>query len=159
MTCKTLIQKNALVFEEANSLYAELVKLPWKDAVRSRNGFTRLAHQLDLESKQGEKILGIIKDVLVQMKTQHPRLANYAVFGVYINYYRDGNMYTPQHSHKGTHQLVISLGVPRTLLVGKKSIKMENGDAVLFGSSTHGVPKEVSNGGRISIATFMAPLD
>jgi hypothetical protein len=145
MTCKTLIQKNALVFEEANSLYAELVKLPWKDAVRSRNGFTRLAHQLDLESKQGEKILGIIKDVLV--------------LGVYINYYRDGNMYTPQHSHKGTHQLVISLGVPRTLLVGKKSIKMENGDAVLFGSSTHGVPKEVSNGGRISIATFMAPLD
>ena len=168
MARRTLIQKNALLSEEANILYAQLVDLPWKDGIKSRTGsrvrssehtgFTRLAHQLDMESKQGEMILDIIKDVLLQMKTQDPKLPNYAVFGVYINYYRDGNMYTPQHSHKGTHQLVISLGATRTLTIAKRAISMENGDAILFGSSIHGVPKEQSLGGRISIATFMAPL-
>jgi len=158
MSDRTLIQKNSLLSEEANALYADLINLPWKGGIRSRRGFTRLAHQLDLESKQGEMVMSVVKDVLMQMKTQDPKLPNYAVFGVYINYYQDGNMYTPQHSHKGTHQLVISLGAKRTLLVDKKAIKMENGDAILFGSNIHGVPKEPCLGGRISIATFMCPL-
>lgn len=158
MSCRTLIQKNALLSKEADELYKDLITLPWEAGIRSRNGFTRLAHQLDLDSKQGEKILEIVKDVLMQMKTQKSDLPNYAIFGVYINYYRDGTMYTPQHSHKGTHQLVISLGATRTLLIGKKQIRTSNGDAVLFGSSMHGVPKEPCDKGRISIATFMMPV-
>jgi hypothetical protein len=158
MARRTLIAKNALLEKEANNLYAQLVDLSWKEGIRSRSGFTRLAHQLDTESKQGQMILNIVKDVLLQMKTQDSKLPNYAVYGVYINFYRDGNMYTPSHSHKGTHQLVISLGATRTLNIAKKAISMETGDAVLFGSSVHGVPKEPCNGGRISIATFMIPI-
>jgi hypothetical protein len=75
---------------------------------------------------------------------------------IYLNYYENGEMWTPNHSHSGTHQLVISLGCPRTLQVTKKDYRMENGDAILFGSAIHGVPKEVNvKKGRISIATFM----
>lgn len=79
--------------------------------------------------------------------------------GVYLNYYRNGEMWTPNHSRPGTHQLVISLGATRTLEVTKKKIPMKNGDAILFGSATHGVPKEPEiTTGRISIATFMRPV-
>ena len=67
-------------------------------------------------------------------------------------------MWTPNHSHKDTHQLVVSLGVTRTLQVGEKKYSMVNGSAIIFGSSIHGVPKdETVTGGRISIATFMVP--
>jgi hypothetical protein len=67
-------------------------------------------------------------------------------------------MYTPNHAHKGTHQLIISLGCPRTLQLGKKEFIMENGDAIIFGGSSHGIPRDNSVTGRISIATFMKPL-
>jgi hypothetical protein len=78
---------------------------------------------------------------------------------IYLNYYENGEIWTtdhPNHSHSGTHQLVISLGCPRTLQVTKKDYRMENGDAILFGSAIHGVPKEVNvKEERIGIATFM----
>ena len=33
---------------------------------------------------------------------------------------------------------------------------MKNGDAIIFGSGVHGVPKELTSEGRISIAFFIA---
>jgi hypothetical protein len=81
----------------------------------------------------------------------------YLIQGIYLNYYENGDHHTPNHSHKGTHQLVISLGQTRTLNVGGKDYSMENGDAIIFGGSVHGVPKDNSVNGRISIATFMVP--
>ena len=36
---------------------------------------------------------------------------------------------------------------------------MENVDAIIFGSSTHGIPKNNSVNGRISSATFMIRKD
>lgn len=66
-------------------------------------------------------------------------------------------MYTPNHSHRGTHQLVLSLGGERTLNVGKTEYVMRGGDAIIFGSSVHGVKKEPGAEPRISIATFMVP--
>ena len=82
----------------------------------------------------------------------------FIIMGIYINYYENGEMYAPNHSHKETYQFILSLGVTRTLNVGKKSYLMKNGDGIIFGSSIHGVPKDSSvNNGRISIATFMVP--
>ena len=74
---------------------------------------------------------------------------------IYLNYYKDGNDYTPAHSHKDSNQIVISLGAVRTLKIGNKEIEMENGSAVIFGTSVHSVPKEENvKRGRISIALF-----
>jgi uncharacterized protein YjlB len=82
----------------------------------------------------------------------------YFILGLYLNFYENGEMWTPNHSHSGTHQLVVSLGQKRTLQVGKKNYEMTNGSAIIFGSSTHGVPKDDSVDSRISIATFMVPI-
>lgn len=156
--CKTIIRKNSIKEDVATSYYNRLLKLPWREGIRSKKGFTRLAHNLDLNSPLGEEILALVTEILREMKKTNPNMPNYAVFGIYINYYRDGDMYTPNHSHKGTHQMVISFGAIRTLTIGKKNVRMENGDAILFGSSIHGVPREEADGGRISVATFMAPI-
>jgi len=78
---------------------------------------------------------------------------------MYVNYYENGKMYTPMHTHKGTKQLVLSLGESRDLIIGKKTFTMKNGDAIIFGSSPHGVPVSDTKKGRISIATFMIPSD
>lgn len=155
---KTVILKNAVDKDTSDKLYKRMVNLPWKGGVRSRSGFTRLAHSLDLDSSFGEEIMGLITEILHNMKRIDSTIPNYAILGVYINYYRNGQMYTPNHSHKGTHQLVVSFGATRTLTIGKKSIRMEKGDSVLFGSASHGVPLEECDEGRISIATFMVPM-
>lgn len=120
----------------------------WEEGVKSKHGFTRLAKSISLS--EYPELASVIADVLGE------KYKEYIIHGVYLNYYMNGDMYTPNHSHPQTHQLVISLGGTRTFTIGKKNFRMKSGDAILFGSSTHGVPKEEGASGRISIATFMS---
>ena len=125
--------------------------MEWEDGPRSRKGYTRKAKPLNIGDIEEVDI--VIMDSLTKVSK-----ISYEIHGIYLNYYEDGNMWTPNHSHPGTHQLVVSLGATRTLTVGKKKYQMDNGDTVLFGSAIHGVPKDESvKHGRISIATFMTP--
>jgi hypothetical protein len=79
------------------------------------------------------------------------------ILGIYLNYYINGQDFCPNHSHPGSIQLVISLGATRRLNVGKKAYDMKSGDAIIFGSSTHGIPIEPEvKDGRISIAVFIS---
>lgn len=134
-----------------NSLRDEI---KWEDGIRSRNGFTRKAFPVPADSPLMEELMVYITTVLEKMQT-----CNYVMLGIYLNYYQNGEMYTPSHKHPGTHQLVISLGTTRTLKVGSKNYRMKNGDAILFDSQLHSVPKEPTVvDGRISIATFMIPI-
>ncbi len=148
--------ENVLDDDSATALYMHLKdNIAWSDGVRTRNGgFTRKAFLIEptyLEYYQEVKH-AIIKAIHAMEIVTEP----ITVGLIYLNYYRDGNDYTPLHSHADSKQLVISLGHPRTLSIGKKFIRMKNGSAVIFGSSTHGVPKETEiTDGRISIAVFI----
>lgn len=152
---KTTLVQDVIPSKEATELYYHLKKtIEWEEGVRSKKGFTRLAKAIN--PIEYPELMVTILDVMKQI----PVLcnSNYVVLGVYLNYYRDGSMWTPNHSHPKQHQLVISLGATRTLTVGKKEYAMTNGSAVAFGSSIHGVPKdEHVTRGRISIAVFMIP--
>jgi hypothetical protein len=153
---RTQIIPSALDEKEGTELYASLLQtIAWEDGIKSKKGFTRLAKSIDLsEYPQIEQF--VLRTLTEKCKTG---CQGYDIYGVYLNYYRNGEMWTPNHSHPGTHQLVISLGATRTLTVGKKNVPMKNGDAILFGSAIHGIPKEPSvSEGRISIATFMRPV-
>lgn len=156
--CPTTYLPSILETAEADVLYAELVKLPWSDGIKSKNGFTRKAYVVKQDDKISEKLVLLIGKVLANFKLNlgEKMPSTYELAGIYINYYENGNMYTPNHSHKGTHQLIISLGATRTLTIAKKSLQMSHGDCALFGSSVHGVPKEPAmKSGRISIAAFL----
>ena len=150
--CKTVFKK--CMVDEAKALHLyKLLKdsISWEDGIRSRNGFTRKAKYI--QPGANPDIDEVIAIALSQITD-----VTYCVTGIYLNYYETGEMYTPNHSHKGTHQLIVSLGGKRTLAIGKRKFPMENGDAIIFGASTHGVPKEPNiQEGRISIATFMVP--
>jgi hypothetical protein len=122
----------------------------WEEGVKSKGRHTRLAHHSSFgeDKKLDSLVFNTMKKFKMPIGVEH--------FGMYLNYQRDGNEYTPQHAHAGGCQLVICLGPAiRTFNVGKKIIKVGNGDCILFGSSTHGVIQEPDiKEGRISIATF-----
>lgn len=124
--------------------------IDWIDGVRSRKGFTRKAKPLQFG--QCEIVDELLLSALNLMKLD---LQSVALCGIYLNYYRNGDDWTPNHSHD-TRQLIISLGTTRTLTIGKNPYNMSNGDVITFGKSLHGVPKEPSiTNGRISIAVFL----
>ena len=149
MKCKTIFKEEVINPDVATNLY-NLLKwnIEWQDGVRSRSGFTRKAKPLYYG--QMKEIDDIIDIALISLTD-----VQYDVEGIYLNYYENGVSWCPSHSHKGTHQLVISLGETRTLKVGTKNYDISNGDAIIFGSSAHGVPKDDTVNGRISIATFL----
>jgi len=153
LKCKTTFQKGVIEKKDARRLYVKLREnIEWEEGIRSKKGFTRLAKALAPGvNKEIDDVIKSALEALIPGK-------RYYIMGIYLNYYKDGQCWTPNHKHEGTHQLVISLGATRTLCVGKKDYEMENGDAIVFGSSIHGIPKDDSQRrGRISIATFMIP--
>lgn len=151
--CVTTYRENVIGSEEATAAYEYLRhNIQWHDGVRSRSGFTRRACSLE---PGDDEVVDTLADIAVKSLAQF----NYVFCGIYLNYYEDGNMYTPSHSHPGSHQIVISLGAERPLQVAKNTYTMKNGSAIIFGSATHGVPKfPAAGGGRISIALFLKPI-
>lgn len=128
--------------------------IQWEEGVRSRiTGFTRLAKALNYGDNT------VIDNAIIEVFNKLNLMNQYQIQGLYLNFYKNGTHHTPSHSHKNQIQLIISLGATRTLRVGTKNYSLNNGDVIIFGSSTHSVPIEPSIlNGRISIATFMQPL-
>ncbi len=163
----------AIPMQTADDYYTYLKEnITWEAGIRSRRtGFTRKAKALDLitENYQLKSLIiqimnkmGLIPDeVVVVVLSINDTLAllidKYLVRGLYLNYYENGTMYTPEHSHPGTKQLVISLGATRILTLGSSCrLPMQNGDAIVFDSIKHGVPRNNDIiAGRISIAVFL----
>lgn len=152
---KTVYLPNYLKSEVATNLYERLRDgIPWANGVRSKRGFTRKAFSVnnsqDLDADVEYFLHAIVRDLVEQKAIPDVELS-----GIYLNYYRNGNDYTPSHSHPHL-QLIVSLGVTRTLTVGARDYLMGNGDVIVFGSSVHSVPKEPHiTEGRISIALFL----
>lgn len=152
---KTTFIEDAVNPNDADNLYEKLKnEIKWETGIKSKNGFTRKQKMLSIEDPLFFDIMECIENTLLFFQEK------YMVLGAYLNYYENGESYTPNHSHANTQQLIISLGETRTLIIGNKEYKMTNGSAIIFGASTHGVPREpeVKNG-RISIATFMNRID
>jgi hypothetical protein len=123
----------------------------WEEGVKSKSRFTQLAHGLDWNSVIYNKLEPLIITAVGICQIEFTKISH-----CYINYYGDGNDWTPNHTHKDTTQIIISLGTTRTLTVSSKSYDISNGDVAIFGSSVHGVPKDPNCvDGRISIAIFV----
>jgi len=148
---KTIHYKGLMDLELSTSLFVYLKNnIDWYDGIPSRiHGFTRKAYHYELGSD--DFIDSYIIEACSRLKY------NGEIYGIYMNYYRNGEDFTPNHKHD-TKQIVLSLGSDRKLMIGSKPYIMGNGDAIEFGTGIHGVPKEpaVPNGeeGRISIAFF-----
>jgi len=149
-----------IIDEKEATFYYELLRdnIKWDKGIKTKNGKdTRLAKNLyDLD--EDDPIIITINELL-QKILQHIKLNSCVILGQYMNYYLNGEHYTPNHSHPKMIQVIISLGTTRILNIGKKEYKSSNGDVFIFGSSIHGVPKQLEiKNGRISIALFCSPL-
>ncbi len=145
--------------KECLELYKYLKKnIQWETGIITRNKkTTRKAKSLQYGSNS--RVDEMIERALLSLTTINNNglsNASFVMGEIYLNYYKDGTMWTPNHSHKNTYQLVISLGTTRTFSLGRKNFPVENGDVLLFGSQIHGIPKEPEiTRGRISIAVFL----
>lgn len=79
----------------ACAAYAQLRDtVDWQEGVRSRKGFTRLARGfLPGENSTVDEL------ICLTLHNLH----------IYVNYYKDGEHWTPNHTHPGTKQIIISL--------------------------------------------------
>jgi hypothetical protein len=154
LTSGTQFFPSVFTKEEATNIYQYIHdEIKWENGIYSAYSkqTTRLAKSLSFDDN--DLIKWAMTEAIKRMK-----IVNYIIYGLYLNYYRDGNDFAPSHSHKETTQLILSFneeGGDRTLKIASKSYPLNNGDCILFGSSTHGVPKESNKKGRISIAIFM----
>lgn len=152
--CATEYKECVVAPDSAEAAYIYLRdQMQWREGVRSKRGPTRRACPL---GPGDDAVVDNLANLAIEaLATKY----NYVVAGIYLNYYEDGGMWTPNHSHPGSHQVVVSLGAERPLTVAGKTFMMKSGSAIIFGSATHGVPKfPTAAGGRISIALFLTPI-
>ncbi len=141
--------------DESTEMFTYLKEnISWKEGVKTRaGGHTRLARAYMTGDDK------VINNFLKKIKSTIPR-GRYHLVGIYLNYQRNGEEYTPVHTHEGGFQQIICLGpAKRKFLIGEKSHKMGNGDVAIFTTEKHGLPKDKScKEERISIATFYIAL-
>ena len=77
--------------------------LPWQEGIKSRKGFTRLACPINFGD------IPLVDQMIVSVAKNAGITINNAL-GIYVNYYKNGEMWTPNHAHKESNQVVISLG-------------------------------------------------
>ena len=86
--------------------------------------------------------------VTIKKALQHVNVKENQVRYIFANFYQSGENYCNGHSHKCTHQILISLGATRELFVDKEKWQMQSGDVASFGSQRHGVTKASASCGR-----------
>lgn len=98
----------------------------------------------------------LITRFLIDLSTKIFKVLNISanLESVYLNYYRDGNDYCPNHRHTDTKQLVISLGGSRIIKISNINYLVQSGSLVIFGHEYHSVDKQPNANPRISIALF-----
>jgi len=105
MSCETNFLKNVLDDHVATEMYNDLLNnIKWEDGIKSRKGFTRKAKSTRLGYDWGI-------DLAIYKALSQLAQYSYHIGEIYLNYYEDGNSWTPNHTHPGSHQMVISLGL------------------------------------------------
>lgn len=144
-----VIFKNYIDKSVATDLFNYLEQnVRWSYLIKTRYGNnTRKTYRVDYNTELFNYINQYIKEI------DGYNLGT--IGGFYLNYYIDGNDYTPKHTHNGSNQLVLSLGGSRLFKISNKTYTLDNGDCIIFGDQPHEIPKQKSKcSPRISIATF-----
>lgn len=96
----------------------------------------------------------LLQDVVKDFCLPDPWTERYTVK---MNWYPDGLARVSPHRHDNW-TLLLSLGSPRVLTVDRANVLMEDGDIILFGTQSHGVPEMPScAGGRLSMVLMFSP--
>ena len=143
-----------MTYDHATALYEYFISnIEWDNNIALRNSrnddFTVKTKSVELGSD--EVIDTTIRDILSKLSI-YPS----TIYGIRLNYYRNGDDYTPSHTYAGIAHIILSLGATRTLNLNGENYDINNGDCVRFGIIEHGVPKQPScTDGRISLVLYL----
>lgn len=146
------IARNYILKEAADKLFKVLEKeVPWNNGIITKyGGVSRLQANID---ECNNEISTFLTDLVTKILSD--KYKNFTIFGVYLNYYRDGSDYCPKHRHTDTKQMIISLGSKRTINIDDIDYDIDSGDIIFFDSEQHSIRKKnKEKSSRISIATF-----
>jgi len=102
------------------------------------------------------KLDELVADLVRDFHLPDPMHSRYTVK---MNWYPDAYSRVSPHRHDNW-TLLVSLGSPRVLTVDRARVLMEDGDVILFGTQSHGVPEfPACKGGRLSLVLMFAPCD
>ena len=146
--------RSLLADDHATALYEYFrSNIEWDNNIALRNSrnedYTLKTKSIELGSD--EIVDSTIRDIISKIS-----IYPYTIYGIRLNYYRDGDDHTPSHIHTGIVHMILSLGATRTLNLDGENYDIKNGDCVRFGIMKHGVPKEPScTDGRISMVLYL----
>jgi len=102
------------------------------------------------------KLDELVLDMIRDFHLPNPFVRNYTIK---MNWYPDAGSRVSPHRHDNW-TLLLSLGSSRVLTLDRARVLMEDGDLVLFGTQSHGVPEMPScKAGRLSLVFMFAPDD
>lgn len=93
----------------------------------------------------------ILQKVFTQMNIRDPQAR------IFMNFYADGKDKVAAHRHD-FWTCLLSFGSPRILTVDGRPVLLRDGDLIVFGTQSHGVPPmpDISDG-RVSLVIFFYP--
>src|SRR5438874_7438317 len=95
---RTIYRKGVISTDIASAAYFHLRdNIQWIEGVRSKHGFTRLARPVAYGKNA-------VVDYLIQLALGEETIN---ISCIYINYYKDGSHWCPNHTHPGTKQTII----------------------------------------------------
>lgn len=149
--------EKGLTDEQSAQWFDICVQLPYHQGIKSRRyGPTRLACALSILKDALSAEHNFFSRELQELADKY--LPGHKVSGIYINFYRDGKMFTPMHRHTNTVQMVVSLGASRTFKINTRTMLVKDSDIVIFGSQPHGILREPEcETSRFSVACFLTP--
>lgn len=131
---KTLYIPNGIPDSVASYYYETLrTSIKWETpsqhGIHSRHGNTRKAYKVTNDSTILPLLQEIFSAISPTVMTTICKETNYNYMDrgeCYLNYYENGEMFTPSHDHPGQVQLIISLGATRTLEIDENTQSMGN---------------------------------
>lgn len=91
----------------------------------------------------------MINHVLSQMDVR------YTILSIYLNFYKDGQLFIPSHTYRDKCQLVITLGKGHILRIEDKNLYMQNGDAILSDAVDHTITRSNNNEMQMNITAYL----
>lgn len=130
----------------------------WGDGIKTRYGnFTRYqSHLVSCCDVVQHEVIKALEKGLSQVCLSFDTIE---VEGIYLNYYRDGKDYCPNHKHNDSKQMILSLGAVRKLNIRinekMEHFQLQSGSVLFFGDQEHGMTSQQSiNESRISVVLF-----
>ncbi|KAJ9456992.1 hypothetical protein DIPPA_16440 [Diplonema papillatum] len=138
-----LVQSGYMSSSELDHLFAKLLVNPSWRVYKTKNSVRKVdAWVMKDEMPARLRFMVRIMKLLCDLgQSKLPFGETLVPIQLFMCLYEDGNDSCPLHRHD-CHQVTVSLGSPRMMVISGRPYLQEHGDAVFIDKETHSIPKE-----------------